>query len=69
MFKLKIIKKSRYQELLKKESTLDFRITNSETSTYEDLQELRQVIIAELTDLDKRIDQIQRIHKHMQKLN
>ena len=66
---LKIIKKSRYQELLKKENTLDCRITNSETSTFEDLQELRRIIVAELTDLDKRIDYIQRIHKHMQKLN
>ncbi len=64
-----IIKTKRHNELLKKENTLDCRIANSEVSDYKQLQELRQVIIGELTNLDKRIDYIQRVYKQMQKLN
>lgn len=64
---IKILKKARYKELLKKEKTLDCRIKDSELSTFEDLVELRKIILDELKNLDFRIDQIQRVYKNLKK--
>lgn len=68
MFGYKLIKETRYTELLVKENALESRVQNSGTFTYEGLVQLRKTILAELSNVDYRLKQIQSTFNKLMKV-
>lgn len=64
---LKILTKKRYKELIESENTLKCRVKNSNTTTYEDLIKLKEIIIDEYKDVEYRLRGIQNIYKKLKK--
>lgn len=67
MFHFKLIKETRYNELLQKERILEERIKDSGISTYDDLLELKRLLIKEINNVEFRLRQINSIYKNLKK--
>ena len=74
MFGFKLVKKKEYEQLINdnkllllREGVIIARVKNSKLSTFEELNELRNIIVAEYNDVNRRLNMIRSTYEKLKK--